>query len=88
MDCYAKQFGVSKEETVNKFNELFENAWKDFNTEWITEICTTLKDMMEQLLNHARVAEVNYKNGRDGYTNPQKYLATEIAAIFVDPIPI
>ncbi|KAK4419563.1 Gamma-cadinene synthase [Sesamum alatum] len=88
VDCYAKEYGVSKEETVDKFNELFEEAWKDFNTEWSTEISTTSKDMMEQLLNYARAAEVTYKNGRDGYTNPQKYLAARIAAIFVDPIVI
>ncbi|KAK4419562.1 Gamma-cadinene synthase [Sesamum alatum] len=88
VDCYAKEYGVSKEKTVDKFNELFEEAWKDFNTEWSTEISTTSKDMMEQLLNYARAAEVNYKNGRDGYTNPQNYLAAQIAAIFVDPIAI
>ncbi|KAL0454375.1 UNVERIFIED_CONTAM: Gamma-curcumene synthase, partial [Sesamum latifolium] len=71
VDCYAKQY-VSKEETVDKFNELYENAWKDFNTEWSTEISTISKDMMEQLLNYARAAEVNYRNGRDAYANPKK----------------
>ncbi|KAL0459220.1 UNVERIFIED_CONTAM: Gamma-cadinene synthase [Sesamum latifolium] len=88
VDCYAKQYGVSKEKTVDKFNELFENAWKDFNTEWSIEISTTSKYMMEQLLNHARVAEVTYRDGRDGYTHPQKYLAAQIATVFVDPIAI
>ncbi|KAL0459233.1 UNVERIFIED_CONTAM: Cis-muuroladiene synthase [Sesamum latifolium] len=87
VDCYAKQYGVSKEETVDKFNELFENAWKDFNTEWSTEISTISKDMMEQLLNYARAAEVNYRNGRDAYANPQK-IAGQIAAVFMDPIVI
>ncbi|KAL0459221.1 UNVERIFIED_CONTAM: Gamma-cadinene synthase [Sesamum latifolium] len=37
VDCYAKQYGVSKEQTVDKFNELFEDAWKDLNTEWSTK---------------------------------------------------
>ncbi|KAL0389337.1 UNVERIFIED_CONTAM: Gamma-cadinene synthase [Sesamum calycinum] len=78
VDCYVKQYGASKEEAVDKFNELFEDAWKDLNTEWSTK--TTSKDMMEELLNHARVAELTYKNGRDGYTNPQKYLAPQIVA--------
>ncbi|KAL0435410.1 UNVERIFIED_CONTAM: Gamma-cadinene synthase [Sesamum radiatum] len=87
VDCYAKQYGVSKEETVDKFNELLENAWKDFNTEWSTEISTISKDMMEQLLNYARAAEVNYRNGRDAYANPQK-IAGQIAAVFMDPIVI
>ncbi|KAL2231042.1 UNVERIFIED_CONTAM: Gamma-cadinene synthase [Sesamum indicum] len=87
VDCYVKQYGVSKEETVDKFKELFENAWKDFNTEWSTEISPVSKDMMEQLLNYARAAEVNYRNGRDAYANPEN-LAREIAAVFMDPIAI
>ncbi|KAK4384504.1 Germacrene A synthase [Sesamum angolense] len=87
VDCYAKQYGVSKEETVEKFKQLSENAWKDFNTEWSTEISTVSKDMMEQLLNYARAAEVNYRNGRDAYTHPQK-IAGQIAAVFMHPIAI
>ena len=87
VDCYVKQYGVSKEETVDKFKELFENAWKDFNTEWSTEISPVSKDMMEQLLNYARAAEVNYRNGRDAYANPEN-LARKIAAVFMDPIAI
>ncbi|KAL0297919.1 UNVERIFIED_CONTAM: Gamma-cadinene synthase [Sesamum calycinum] len=82
-----KQYGVSKEETVDKFKQLCENAWKDFNTEWSTEISTVSKDMMEQLLNYARAAEVNYRNGRDAYTHPQK-IAGQIAAVFMHPIAI
>ncbi|KAL0293610.1 UNVERIFIED_CONTAM: Gamma-cadinene synthase [Sesamum calycinum] len=87
VDCYVKQYGVSKEETVDKFKQLCENAWKDFNTEWSTEISTVSKDMMEQLLNYARAAEVNYRNGRDAYTHPQK-IAGQIAAVFMHPIAI
>ncbi|KAL0435408.1 UNVERIFIED_CONTAM: Gamma-curcumene synthase [Sesamum radiatum] len=87
VDCYANQYGVSNEETVNKFNELFENAWKDFNKEWSTEISTISKDMMEQLRNYARAAEVNYRNGRDAYANPQN-IAGQIAAVFMDPIVV
>ncbi|KAL0300332.1 UNVERIFIED_CONTAM: Gamma-cadinene synthase [Sesamum calycinum] len=82
-----EQYGVSKEETVDKFKQLCENAWKDFNTEWSTEISTVSKDMMEQLLNYARAAEVNYRNGRDAYTHPQK-IAGQIAAVFMHPIAI
>ncbi|KAL0300335.1 UNVERIFIED_CONTAM: Gamma-cadinene synthase [Sesamum calycinum] len=37
VDCYVKQYGASKEEAVDKFNELFEDAWKDLNTEWSTK---------------------------------------------------
>ncbi|KAL0419576.1 UNVERIFIED_CONTAM: Germacrene A synthase [Sesamum radiatum] len=76
-----------KKKTVDKFKQLCENAWKDFNTEWSTEISTVSKDMMEQLLNYARAAEVNYRNGRDAYAHPQK-IAGQIAAVFMHPIAI
>ncbi|KAL0435391.1 UNVERIFIED_CONTAM: Gamma-cadinene synthase [Sesamum radiatum] len=88
VDCYMKQHGVSKEETLNKFMELAEDGWKDLNTEWVTKTSTVPKDTVEQLLNYARVAEVTYKNCQDGYTNPEKYLAPQIIALFVDPIAI
>ncbi|KAL0389338.1 UNVERIFIED_CONTAM: Gamma-cadinene synthase [Sesamum calycinum] len=84
---HADDIGSDEKETVDKFKQLCENAWKDFNTEWSTEISTVSKDMMEQLLNYARAAEVNYRNGRDAYTHPQK-IAGQIAAVFMHPIAI
>ncbi|KAK4419564.1 Beta-farnesene synthase [Sesamum alatum] len=86
--CYMKQYGVSKEEALDKFVELVEDAWKDLNTEWITETTVVPKDMAEQLLNFARAAEVTYVNRQDGYSNPEKYLAPQLVALFVNPILI
>ncbi|KAL2231064.1 UNVERIFIED_CONTAM: Gamma-cadinene synthase, partial [Sesamum indicum] len=88
VDCYMKQYGISKEETLNKFMELAEDGWKDLNTEWVTKTSTVPKDTVEQLLNYARVAEVTYKNCQDGYTNPEKFLAPQIIVVRVDPIAI
>ncbi|KAK4419566.1 Gamma-cadinene synthase [Sesamum alatum] len=83
--CYMKQYGVSEEEALDKFVELVEDAWKDVNTGWITE---TPRDMAEQLLNYARVSEVTYKNNQDGFSNPERYMAPQLVALFVDPILI
>uniref|UniRef100_A0A1W7HBY5 Putative gamma-cadinene synthase n=1 Tax=Scoparia dulcis TaxID=107240 RepID=A0A1W7HBY5_SCODU len=85
VDCYIKQYGVSKQEAVEKFVELVEDGWKDVNTEWVAKTSIP-KDFFEGLLNYARVAEVTYKNCQDGYTNPEKFLAPQIRALFVDPI--
>ncbi|KAI3449956.1 hypothetical protein Pfo_006621 [Paulownia fortunei] len=87
VDFYMKQHGLSMQETVDKFVELAEDAWKDLNTEWMAKTSIP-KDMVEQVLNYARVAEVMYKNIQDGFTNPEKYLAPLIVALFVDPIII
>ncbi|KAL0459203.1 UNVERIFIED_CONTAM: Gamma-cadinene synthase [Sesamum latifolium] len=87
--CYMEQYGMSKEEALDKFVELAEDAWKDFNTEWITETSILARDIVaEQLLNYARAAEVTYENCQDGLTNPEKYLAPQLVALFVDPILI
>ncbi|KAL0452014.1 UNVERIFIED_CONTAM: Gamma-cadinene synthase [Sesamum latifolium] len=87
VDCYMQQHGVSKQETLAKFAELVEDGWKNVNTEWVAKTVVA-KEMVEQLLNYARIAEVTYKNSQDGYTNPDKFLAPQIAALFVDPIVI
>ncbi|KAG8389008.1 hypothetical protein BUALT_Bualt02G0184700 [Buddleja alternifolia] len=88
VDCYIQQHGGSKSQVLNKFVELVEDAWKDVNTAWITKTCIIPKDMVEQLLNYARVAEVTYKNREDGYTNSEKVLGPQLIALFVDPIII
>ncbi|KAK4419565.1 Cis-muuroladiene synthase [Sesamum alatum] len=86
--CYMKQYGVSKEEALDEFVELVEDAWKDLNTEWITETSVVPKDMAEQLLNVARASEVTYVNRQDGYSDPETYLAPQLVALFVNPILI
>ncbi|GFQ04035.1 gamma-cadinene synthase [Phtheirospermum japonicum] len=97
VDCYMKEHtGVSKQEALAKFRELVENGWKDLNKEWVDSkssihkemVQQLLKDMVQQLLNYARVAEVTYKNSEDGYTNSEKLLAPQIASAFVDPFII
>lgn len=88
VDCYMKDHGVSKQEALSKFVELVEDGWKDVNTEWAKRSTSVPKEMVEQLLNYGRVAEVTYKNSEDGYTYPEKSLAPQIAALFVDPILI
>ncbi|KAL0435401.1 UNVERIFIED_CONTAM: Beta-farnesene synthase [Sesamum radiatum] len=66
--CYMKQYGVSKEEALDKFVELVEDAWKDLNTEWMTETSMLARNIVaEQLLNYCRVAEVTYENSKMGF---------------------
>ncbi|KAI3470008.1 hypothetical protein Pfo_026671 [Paulownia fortunei] len=87
VDCYMKEHGVSKQETLSKFAKLADDAWKDVSTEWV--MTTSIhKEMVEQLLNYARMADFIYKNCEDGYTNPEKRFAPQIVALFADPIVI
>ncbi|KAL9170108.1 hypothetical protein ABFS82_04G122200 [Erythranthe guttata] len=93
VDFYMKEHGISVEETADKFVELADEAWKDLNEEWIVNSGKTgrgyyrniPKDMVEMVLNYARVAELNYRSLQDGFTKPE-ILAPHIATLFVDPI--
>ncbi|GFQ01961.1 gamma-cadinene synthase [Phtheirospermum japonicum] len=89
-DIYMKQHGVSMEETIYEFVKLAADAWKDVNAEWMTNKtnCVVPKDMLEHVLNFARMSEITYKNCQDGFTHPEKTYAPWIRALFVDPIII
>ncbi|KAL3650158.1 hypothetical protein CASFOL_006561 [Castilleja foliolosa] len=90
-DFYMKQHGVTMEETVDTFVKLAADAWKDVNAEWImssNKTCVVPKDMVEHILNFARATEITYKNCEDGVTNPEKYYAPWIRALFLDPMII
>ncbi|KAH6770143.1 hypothetical protein C2S52_014946 [Perilla frutescens var. hirtella] len=87
VDCYMKQHGVSKEETLSKFADEIENGWKDVNKEWV-ETTFMPKESTVQFIKYARLCDASYnKNNGDGYSDP-KILAPHIAALFVHPILI
>ncbi|KAL1543031.1 gamma-cadinene synthase-like [Salvia divinorum] len=88
VDCYMKDKGVSKQDAIIEFVELVENGWKDVTAEWAKGSSSVPKEMVEQLLNYGRIAEITYNNKEDGYTDPEKYLGPLIAALFVDPLPL
>ncbi|KAH6769686.1 hypothetical protein C2S52_014489 [Perilla frutescens var. hirtella] len=85
VDCYMKQYGVSKEEAMTKFMEEIENGWKDVNKEWSMMTCVP-KETTLRLLNYARIADATYRN-RDGFTD-QSIFAALVATLFIHPIII
>ncbi|GFQ01962.1 cis-muuroladiene synthase [Phtheirospermum japonicum] len=90
VDIYMKQHGLSMEETIDKFVTLAADAWKDVNAEWMINKtnCVVPKDVVEHILNFARMQEITYKNCQDGYTHPEKNYAPLIRTLFVDSIII
>lgn len=87
VDCYMKEYGVSREETISKFTEAVEDAWKDVNEGWVATTCMP-KEITVQFVNYSRLCEASYdRNNGDGYTDP-RFSAPNIIALFVDPIPI
>ncbi|KAL1543029.1 gamma-cadinene synthase-like [Salvia divinorum] len=88
VDCYMNDKGVSRQGAIIEFVELVENGWKDVTAEWAKGSSSVPKEMVEQLLNYGRIAEITYNNKEDGYTYPEKYLGPLIAALYVDPLPL
>ncbi|KAL1542975.1 cis-muuroladiene synthase-like [Salvia divinorum] len=87
IDCYMKQHGVTKQETLAKFGELVEEGWMDLNKEWI-ETAFVPREIALQFLNNARLCNATYNNSNgDGYTDP-KMAKSNVLALFIDPILI
>ncbi|KAL3820177.1 hypothetical protein ACJIZ3_006082 [Penstemon smallii] len=86
VECYMKQHGSSKQETLSKFIEHAEEGWKDVNAERLNIGSSIPKDIVELFLNYTRVADITYKNCEDGYTYPEKFLAHQIVSVLLDPI--
>ncbi|GLT69693.1 hypothetical protein SLA2020_418240 [Shorea laevis] len=85
IECYMKQYGVSKEETVKVFREEIDNAWKDVNEEFMKPTALPMP-ILTRVLNFARVMDVIYKDD-DGYTNSH-IIKDQIALLLVDPVLI
>lgn len=86
IDCYTKEYGVSKEEAVAKLNEMIDNTWKDMNEACLRPTPLPMH-FITVFLNFMRVCYVTYKVG-DGYTHPEQQLKDEIKFMLLDPILI
>ncbi|GLU10344.1 hypothetical protein SLE2022_271570 [Rubroshorea leprosula] len=83
VECYMKQHGVSREETVESFRKEIAKTWKVFNEEWVKPTVFPMP-LLARILNFARSMEVIYKNG-DGFT--MSYLLKDhVTSLFVDPV--
>ncbi|GLT63809.1 hypothetical protein SLA2020_363430 [Shorea laevis] len=85
VECYMKQYGVSKEETMKLLEEEIANAWKEINEGFIKPAVLPMS-ILTQVLNFTRAADVIYKDG-DSYTNPH-ILKPLIELVLVDPITL
>ncbi|KAG6435392.1 hypothetical protein SASPL_100264 [Salvia splendens] len=87
VDCYMKQHGVTKQEALSKFAQLYEEEWMDLNREWV-ETAFVPTEIAIEFLNYARMIDATYSiNSGDAYTDPQKGKST-VVALFIDPILI
>ncbi|KAF8089988.1 hypothetical protein N665_0493s0043 [Sinapis alba] len=85
IDCYMKQFGVSKEEAVEGIETLLSDAWKEMNQELMRPLSCPFPLLM-RIFNLSRVIDVFYRYN-DCYTHPE-FLKEHIVSLFIEAIPI
>ncbi|XP_010241001.1 PREDICTED: (-)-germacrene D synthase-like [Nelumbo nucifera] len=86
IECYMKQYGVSREEANNELRKIVTKAWKVLNEECITPTAAPMP-LLIPVVNLARLIEVVYKHG-DAFTNVTTGLKTHIKLLLIDPITI
>lgn len=85
LDCYIKQHGVSKQETLSKYAELLEGEWEDLNKEFVATNSMP-KEITITFLNYARMSDTSYnKSNGDAYTDPE-VAKTNVITLFVNDI--
>nr|AGV40227.1 putative (-)-germacrene-D synthase [Aquilaria sinensis] len=85
VECYMKEYGATKQETVKELYKRIESAWKDMNEELLqpTEVP---KAVLMRVLNFTRCNQVVYADA-DAYTFPD-YLKDFVAALLVHQLPL
>ena len=81
-----KQYGVTKQEACEEFNNEIMNAWKDMNEECLK--CTqVLMPLLTCVVNFACAIDRLYKN-QDEYTHVGKLMKDLIAWMLIDLVPM
>ncbi|XP_075098198.1 sesquiterpene synthase 9-like isoform X2 [Nicotiana tabacum] len=86
VECYMKEYGVSKQETYVEMRKKITNAWKDINKELLRPTAVPMF-ILERSLNFSRLADTFLKDD-DGYTNPKSKVKDLIASLFVESVDI
>uniref|UniRef100_M4FIJ1 Uncharacterized protein n=2 Tax=Brassica campestris TaxID=3711 RepID=M4FIJ1_BRACM len=84
IDCYMKQFCVSKERAVQVITNIVSNAWKDLNQELMRPHSFRFPFLI-RILNLSRVIDLFYRY-TDAYTNPE-FLKEHIVSLLIENIP-
>ncbi|KAL9275713.1 Valerianol synthase TPS1G-like protein [Drosera capensis] len=84
VECYMKEFGMSRGEVVEIFERMISDAWKDVNEEFLRPTPVS-GHLLTRPLNLGRVVEALYKH-LDGYTYSAQVIKDDIIAAYADPI--
>ncbi|KAK2376551.1 putative terpene synthase [Trifolium repens] len=86
VECYMKQYEISREAAVQEGQRRIVDAWKDINEECLRPSEVPMP-FLTRILNLSRFMDVVYKD-KDNFTNTEGEMKTFIKALLVDPVPI
>lgn len=86
IECYVKQYSVSKQQAYDEFNKQIANAWKDINQGFLRPTSMPVP-ILTGVLNLTRVVDIIYKEN-DEYTHVGKVMKDNIASLLIDPVPV
>ncbi|KAJ4849618.1 hypothetical protein Tsubulata_044564, partial [Turnera subulata] len=90
VECYMKEYGVSKEEAHIELQKFVERDWKIMNEELVRETSSAIipKKILRTLLNYLRIMEALYRDGFDAFTNAKTVTKEVLTTLLVTPIPV
>ncbi|KAL6311325.1 hypothetical protein AAG906_025530 [Vitis piasezkii] len=86
IECYVKQYSVSKQQAYDEFNKQIANAWNEINQGFLVPTSMPIPILI-RVLNLTRVADIIYKEN-DEYTHVGKVMKDNIASLLIDLVPI
>lgn len=85
VESYMHEYGVSREETLEKLKIMISDAWKDINEDWMKPTAVSTHILLRPI-NIPRLMNILYDK-QDGVSFPAS-CKDKIIALYVDPIPI
>ncbi|KAK7405096.1 hypothetical protein VNO78_06292 [Psophocarpus tetragonolobus] len=82
LDCYMKEYKISRQEAIEELAKLVESAWKDINEACLNPTQVPMPFLL-RVVNLARMMDVLYKE-EDNYTNPGGIMKDYIKALLVN----
>ncbi|KAL6311109.1 hypothetical protein AAG906_025861 [Vitis piasezkii] len=86
IECYMKQYEVTKQEACDELNKQVVRAWNDINQECLRPTQVPMP-LVTRVLNFSRVMDILYKD-EDEYTHNGKLIKDLITWMLIDPVPM
>ncbi|EOA32912.1 hypothetical protein CARUB_v10016237mg [Capsella rubella] len=87
LNCYMKQYGVTKDEASQELRKMYIDHRKVVMEEFMNTHDHVPRQVLLRCLNFARLFDVFYKEG-DGYSEPKGKIEHFLTSLYVHPIPL